>query len=161
MRWFFAHGSVMFAPAFEAAIQAPGRVVGWERRYGHPSVRNWGTPRAPAPTCCLIPGEAVDGVVFGVPAERAQVVEHTLRSREALDPISLVVETASGAVEALTWPMGTEWAHLDPDELASHARRNVTAGGGPAGHAVDYVRGVAQLLADHVDRITLEYLAAL
>lgn len=150
----------MFSPGFAARVAVPGRVAGWERRFGHPSVRNWGVPDAPAPTSCLVPGEMVDGVVYGVDGEWAGTVERGLVIREAAEPIEVEVVVDGGVVPALTWPMGTAWADLGPEALAEKAARNVAAGGGPSGDALEYLVGVARALDGRHDPVVSRYLAA-
>jgi cation transport regulator ChaC len=162
LRWFFAHGSVMFDPRFRYAEKVRATVAGWERRFGHPSTRNWGVPGAPAPTCSLVPGREVTGVGFGVEPASFPVVVDVLLRREAQEPIVVEMSVGDATVIALTWPMSAEWAHLNPDELARAATVNVSAGGGPAGNAMDYLRGVAGVLESMgaTDGVTRRYVAA-
>lgn len=152
----------MFAPRFPYAQKVPATVAGWERRFGHPSTRNWGVPGAPAPTCSLVPGREVTGLGFGFQSASFPVVLELLLRREAQEPIEVQMSVGDETVTALTWPMSTEWAHLDPDELARAATVNVSAGGGPAGNAMDYLRGVAGVLESMgaTDGVTRHYLQA-
>ncbi len=159
LRWVFGHGSVMFRPGFAHAARVKATVPGWERRFGQPSIRNWGSPGAPAPTCSLVPGEEVVGVAFGVEPQDLPTVLGALLEREAQDPIEVRMDVDGVAFDAFTWPMSSAWAHLDPEQLAQAALENVSAGGGPAGHAIDYLRGVAGALDQigAVDRLTGAY----
>ena len=163
MTWIFGHGSLMFRPGFAVDAARWGRVNGLERRYGHPSVRNWGSEHAPAPTACLVPGDGVDGLLLGCRPPGGTRVVDLLRRREAGEPTEVPVRTEDGTVIALTWPMRPSWAALAPADLARRARENERAGGGPSGTAIDYVLGVAGSLAagPGVDRTTAAYLAAL
>ena len=132
----------MFRPNFLFVEQHSVRVEGFSRRFGQPSTRNWGRPEHPAPTCSLIPGGAVDGVVFGVSDHHKEAVLRELRRREAQDPIELHVSIDGDEVTALTWTMNNPWAERSIEALVSAAVANVSHGGGPFGNAWDYVDGV-------------------
>ena len=149
----------MFSPGFDVLDRAWARLSGYERRFWHPSVRNWGTDDAPAPTCCLVPGPSVDGVAYLV--EPATVA--WINRREAMEPIAVEIDAGGRHLAALTWTMRRTWEGATAAELADHAIRNRAAGGGPSGDAVDYVAGVAAALRDGpgTDRATSEYLEAL
>ena len=149
LTWFFAHGSLMFSPGFHPEVTMPARAVGWERRFGQPSVRNWGRPGTPAPTCSLAPGEGCAGLAFGVGGSAAADVMRSLVAREAFEPITVTIELEAGDATAFTWRMGSEWNAATIDELVDAAVRNVEAGGGPRGDAWDYVHGVARALERH------------
>lgn len=149
LTWIFGHGSLMFDPGFEREITLPARAYGWERRFGQPSVRNWGRPGSPAPTCSLAPGFHCDGIVFGIGPGRRASVMRTLIDREAGEPITVTVSIAGGDVHAHTWMMGSEWNNSTIDDLVSAAVLNIGTGGGPSGDAWDYVRGVAGALEGH------------
>jgi cation transport protein ChaC len=162
LSWIFGHGSLMFRPQFPYVRRDPASVEGWERRYGQPSVRNWGTPGAPAPTSSLVPGGSVAGIAFGVAPDHRRQVLDTVSRREAQDPIEVTLEVGGTRVSGLTWPMTSVWAHLTADELAVAALDNVASGGGPSGHALDYLNGVAHVLASirSLDGVTGGYRAA-
>lgn len=158
MPWIFAHGSVMFRPDLEPKSVVWGRVIGWERRFGHPSVRNWGTPSAPAPTCCLIDGAEVAGRLVLVGSEDVEA----LIAREASQPIEVRAQGPHGPVAALTWPMTADWGELSSEQLAARAEASTDVGGGPSGDAIAYLVGVAASLASGpgLDPATLAYLTA-
>lgn len=149
LTWFFAHGSLMFSPGFTPEITMRARAVGWERRFGQPSVRNWGRPGTPAPTCSLAPGEGCAGLALGVRGSVASDVMRSLVAREALDPMTVTVELDEGDATAFTWKMGSAWNDASTEELVGAAVTNIDAGGGPSGDAWDYVEGVARSLARH------------
>lgn len=138
----------MFEPRFAFAVRHRGVVEGWERRLGQPSIRNWGRPSHPAPTSCLVPGEAVIGVAFGVERRRWQHVYDGLMDREAQQPVECMVHVEKTTVKALTWPMSATWADRPMEDLVAAGRANVLAGGGPHGHALDYANGLERSLAD-------------
>lgn len=163
LSWVFAHGSLMFDADFDPAIVLPGRGWGWERRFGQPSVRNWGTETAPAPTCSLSPGSHCDGLLLGLPQGRAGSILASLVRREANDPTTITVSTESGDVTAFTWLMSDAWASLAIDDLARRGVANVRAGGGPRGDAWNYVSGVQAALTAHglEDRLVSRYAASL
>jgi len=159
--WVFGHGSLMFRPGFDSADVRWGRVDGLERRFGHPSIRNWGTPAAPAPTCCLIPGSSVDGLVFRLGSAADAILER-IRLRESGTPAVVEVSVEGRRIRAFTWTMDGRWAGSSPDALARHASVNVARGGGPSGDAADYLRGVAGALEEGpgLDPATAAYAAA-
>lgn len=161
--WVFAHGSLMFDSGFETETVLPGRAWGWERRFGQPSVRNWGTKATPAPTCSLSRGSHCDGLLLGLPTARAGSILASLVQREANQPITVTVSSAFGDVSAFTWLMSDAWASLGVDELARHAMANVSAGGGPRGDAWRYASGVSGALASHghQDRLVTRYVERL
>lgn len=140
----FAHGSLMFHRV-PAPVAGPGRAIGWSRRFGHPSVRNWGTDAAPAPTCCLVEGGEVSGLVLSV--DRRSLA--AIAAREASEPVEIEVETDGTRTTAYTWTMRTTWADRHLDDLAGLGAANVAAGGGPSGDALDYATGVCETLRRH------------
>ena len=139
----------MFAPRFAFIARRPAVVHGWQRRLGQPSVRNWGRPSHPAPTSCLVPGEAVSGVAFGIAEHRWSDVYEALMAREAQEPVECAVALDDSTVPAITWPMSDGWSDHSIDRLVEAGRVNVLAGGGPHGHALDYAGGVMRELARH------------
>lgn len=149
LSWVFAHGSLMFDADFDATAVLPGRAWGWARRFGQPSVRNWGTEAAPAPTCSLSRGAFCDGLLLGLPGGGSGSILATLVRREANEPATITVSTGFGDTAAYTWLMSDAWASLGVDELASHGAANVRAGGGPRGNAWQYVAGVHETLSAH------------
>lgn len=159
LSWIFGHGSLMFRPEFPYVRRDPASMEGWERRFGQPSVRNWGTPGAPAPTSSLVPGGSVAGIAFGVGHDQRGRVLDSLCRREAQDPVEVTLEVRGRTVNGLTWPMTSAWAHLTAEELAEAAVRNVASGGGPSGHALDYLKGVADVLTSigSIDTVTGGY----
>jgi cation transport protein ChaC len=163
LSWVFAHGSLMFDADFDAAAVIPGRTWGWERRFGQPSVRNWGTKVAPAPTCSLSRGSHCDGLLLGLPEGRSGSILASLVQREANDPVTVTVSTEFGDVPAFTWLMSDAWAALAVDELAARGAANVRAGGGPRGDAWRYASGVRGALSSQGldDPLVSEYVEAL
>jgi cation transport protein ChaC len=149
LSWVFAHGSLMFDAEFDAAAVMPGRTWGWERRFGQPSVRNWGTDTAPAPTCSLSRGSHCDGLLLGLPGGRAGSILASLVRREAKQPITITASTEFGDVSAFTWLMSDAWSSLGIEELSGHGAANVAAGGGPRGDAWQYASGVHRALSGH------------
>ncbi len=147
-QWIFGHGSIMFEPRFEYALRRHGVVQGWERRLGQPSVRNWGRPSHPAPTSCLVPGEAVTGIAFGIERHRWQSVFGKVMEREAQEPVECTVHIGGTARNALTWPMSAVWAEHPMEALVEAGKANVLAGGGPHGHALDYAGGLRRALKE-------------
>ena len=163
LSWVFAHGSLMFDPGFDTAAVLPGRTWGWERRFGQPSVRNWGIEAAPAPTSSLSRGSHCDGLLLGLPHGRAGSILASLVQREAGGPTTVTASTEFGDVPAYTWLMSNAWASLGVEELADRGAANVMAGGGPRGDAWRYAFGVRDTLQDHglEDPLVTRYVEAL
>lgn len=163
LSWVFAHGSLMFDADFEPQMLLPGRAWGWERRFGQPSVRNWGTEVAPAPTCSLSRGSHCDGLLLGLPEGRSGSVLASLVQREANDPVTVTVSSEFGDVSAFTWLMSDAWATLGVGELVGRGADNVRAGGGPRGDAWRYGSGVRGALWSHGldDPLVSKYVAGL
>lgn len=163
LSWVFAHGSLMFDSEFEAAAVLPGRTWGWERRFGQPSVRNWGTTQTPAPTSSLSRGSHCDGLLLGLPEGRAGSVLASLVRREANEPATVTVRSEFGDVSAFTWLMSDAWASLGIEDLAGHGAANVLAGGGPRGDAWQYASGVRDALHAHglEDTLVTRYVSVL
>ncbi len=143
--WVFTHGSLMIEPPFPVVRSEPAVVEGWRRSFGHPSVRNWGNTDAPAPTSALVSGGSVSGIAHLV----ADDVIRQVVAREASDPLEVTPRIGHGRVPAQTWLMSDHWAHLPASRLAEAALRNVAAGGGPLGNALDYLDLVHRALALH------------
>ena len=146
LTWVFAHGSLMFRPDFAHADRRAARILGYARRFGQPSVRNWGRPGHPAPTCSLVPGPSVDGVAFGIAEGKRAAVLERLRNREGFEPLEVRARVDGCDVRALTWTMSNPWAHHSVEQLVSAAVRNIRAGGGPYGNAWNYLDGVRRAL---------------
>jgi cation transport protein ChaC len=163
LSWVFAHGSLMFDAGFEPAHVLSGRAWGWERRFGQPSVRNWGTTDTPAPTSSLSRGSHCDGLLLGLPNGHSGSILASLVEREANQPISLSVSTEFGDVTAFTWLMSDTWAELGVEQLAVRGVANIQAGGGPSGDAWRYAAGVRDTLDDHGlhDGLVSQYVDAL
>jgi cation transport regulator ChaC len=163
LRWVFGHGSIMFEPRFRHETQRPATLLDWERRLGQPSIRNWGRPDHPAPTSCLVPGDGVNGMLFGVAEDDWADVYARLLGREAQEPIECVVRSSDEEVEAVTWPMSDTWADRSVEELVEAAVTNVLSGGGPHGHAFDYAQGIQFALSSQGfrDGFVSEYHASL
>lgn len=163
LSWVFAHGSLMFDSDFDATTVLPGRAWGWERRFGQPSVRNWGTDSAPAPTSSLSRGTFCDGLLLGLPSGQSGSIIASLVRREANDPATITVSTEFGDTSAFTWLMSDAWASLGVDELTRRGAANVRAGGGPRGDAWRYVSGVHDTLSAHglQDELVTRYVARL
>ncbi len=141
--WLFAHGSLMIEPPFPVVRSEPAVVEGWRRSFGHPSVRNWGNTDAPAPTSALVAGGTVRGIAHLV----ADDVVRQVVAREASEPVEVTPHIGNGQIPAQTWLMSDRWAHLPASRLAQAALRNVAAGGGPLGNALDYLVLVHRALA--------------
>lgn len=141
--WVFTHGSLMADPPFPHRGVQVATVHGWRRTFGHPSVRNWGTPSHPAPTCSLVEGGSVSGVAYRIDHD----VLATIEDREASAPIPVNVRIASMETTAATWTMTDAWSNWTAPELAEAAHASIAAGGGPFGNAADYLALVRSGLA--------------
>ncbi len=160
--WVFGYGSIMFRPDFTVAEVRPALLRGRRRVFGHPSVRNWGTPERPAPTASLVDGGETWGLALR-PVGGADEILDLLVGREASTPEVTRLQTAVGPVTAHVWPMGSAWSDWGLDRLVAAAVANVEGGGGPHGDAWDYVDGMRGAMREHglVDPFVERYHRAL
>lgn len=156
--WVFAHGSLMIEPPYPVMRSQSAVVQGWQRSFGHPSIRNWGSSKAPAPTSALVSGGAVSGVAHLVDP----IVVRHIAAREASEPVEVTATVGGSSVAAKTWLMSDAWSLLSPARLAGAAIANVEAGGGPMGNAIDYLELVHRALVHHAvsDESVERYLEA-
>jgi cation transport protein ChaC len=105
--WVFAYGSLLWKPAFEFEATRRATVRGWHRAFCIRIVRFRGTPEQPGLMMSLDRGGQCRGVVFRVPADRAEASLHVLFRRELVvkpptnEPRWLVAQTPGGPVRAL------------------------------------------------------------
>jgi glutathione-specific gamma-glutamylcyclotransferase len=164
--WVFGYGSLIWDPGFPVAERRIGRVAGWHRSFCMRSIHHRGTVDHPGLVLALdlAEGASCTGLAFRVAdgAERETVA--ALRARELVSSAyletRLPVETAEGAIEALTYvidPDHAQYCRLDLDE---QARIIATATGG-RGRNRDYLWSTATHLAElGIADPDLEWLAA-
>jgi cation transport regulator ChaC len=95
------------------------------------------------------PGASVAGAVYLVAAPALELLsELDYRERAGYERVQLVVTTATGVIDAVTWiaPPGNEYdvGAMPLEALALHVRDSV----GPSGRNDDYVFRLEQALAE-------------
>ena len=80
--WLFGYGSLLWKPAFEFAESRMATVRGWHRSFCIRVARFRGTRDLPGLMMALDRGGQCQGMVFRVPADRAEATLHVLFRRE-------------------------------------------------------------------------------
>jgi cation transport protein ChaC len=151
--WVFGYGSLIWDPGFPVAERRIGRVDGWHRSFCMRSIHHRGTVEAPGLVLALDRAAAASctGVAFRVVEGAEQETVEALRARELVSSAyleaRLPIETAEGAIEALTYvidPDHDQYCHLDLEEQAQII---ATASGG-RGRNRDYLWSTAAHLAE-------------
>jgi glutathione-specific gamma-glutamylcyclotransferase len=164
--WVFGYGSLIWDPGFPVAERRIGRVAGWHRSFCMRSIHHRGTVDHPGLVLALdlAEGASCTGLAFRVAEGAEHETVAALRARELVSSAyletRLPVETAEGAIEALTYvidPDHAQYCRLDLDE---QARIIATATGG-RGRNRDYLWSTATHLAElGIADPDLEWLAA-
>ncbi|TNE88918.1 MAG: gamma-glutamylcyclotransferase [Deltaproteobacteria bacterium] len=144
----FGYGSLIWRPDFPFAGRYWARLDGWERRFWQGSPDHRGTPEAPGRVVTLVPGEAVWGVVFELPADTAETTMARLDVREqgGYELVERQVHAEHGPVVARTFvatPDNPEW--LGPDTVTAMAA-HIARSHGPSGANREYLLRLADAL---------------
>lgn len=105
--WVFGYGSLLWKPAFAFAESCPATVRGWHRSFCLKVARFRGTRELNGLMMALDRGGQCKGMIFRVPARRAESTLHTLFRRELVvkppgtPPRWLFAHTSDGPVRAL------------------------------------------------------------
>ncbi len=153
--WVFGYGSLMW-DGWEQALGGTrvdrAVLIAHRRSFNKKSVRNWGTPGAPAPTLGLepAPGGNCIGTAFEFPAAQRGAVETVLRSREGASFafVELAVRLPDGReVRALT-PVNdrSKATYMGNVPIAERGRLAKIARG-TSGSCVHYVRNIHEKLS--------------
>jgi cation transport protein ChaC len=150
--WVFGYGSLIWDPGFPVEERRIGRVTGWHRSFCMRSIHHRGSVEAPGLVLALDQreGASCTGVAFRVAREAETATVEALRARELVSSAyletRLAVETAEGALDALTFvidPDHAQYCHLGLEE---QARIIATATGGRGANR-DYLWQTAAHLA--------------
>jgi cation transport protein ChaC len=152
--WVFGYGSLMW-DGWEQTLGGSrvdrAALTDHRRSFNKKSVRNWGTPEAPAPTLGLEPALNVNciGTAFEFPGEQRVAVENLLREREGASfaLVELPVRLPDGQeVRALT-PVNNrnKRAYMGNIPIAQRGSLAKTARG-TSGTCVEYVRNIHEKL---------------
>jgi cation transport protein ChaC len=151
--WVFGYGSLIWDPGFPVAERRIGRVIGWHRSFCMRSIHHRGTVEAPGLVLALDRAVAASctGVAFRVVEGAEQETVAALRARELVSSAyleaRLPIETAEGAIEALTYvidPDHDQYCHLDLEEQA----QIIAMASGGRGRNRDYLWSTAAHLAE-------------
>lgn len=152
--WVFAYGSLMWNPLLAFDEECTATLVGWHRSFCLRSVVGRGSPERPGRVLSLQPGGQVQGVVLRFDDEAKAAAElRLLWAREMSSgayrprwvPVTLRDARTVDAIAFFADP--DHWQH-EADESAETVARVVAAASGLFGPNVDYVRALAQALAD-------------
>lgn len=154
--WVFAYASLIWRQEFEFTERRAARVHGWHRALEMWSHINRGTPECPGLVFALLRGGSCQGVVFRIPAARAELALKDLWFREmptgVYDPRWLRCATSQGTVNALAFTL----SHSSPSycgQLTPARYRQIFAQScGRYGTTLDYAqRTYESLLAEGID----------
>lgn len=151
--WVFGYASLIWRPEFQADEQRLARVHGHHRALQMRSRINRGTPQEPGLVFALVPGGSCQGMVYRIPAMRAEDELRRLWTREmptgVYDPKWLRCQTPGGQVRALAFTLSKRSPNyvdaLDEVTLLGVLRR----AHGRFGSTLDYLVETAQCLRRH------------
>jgi glutathione-specific gamma-glutamylcyclotransferase len=154
----FGYGSLLFRPDVRYALRRAAYVRGWQRRLDQGSPDHRGTPSllGRVATLVLAPDAECGGAVYTIdPAHRDAVLarlDHRERggyARIEVEAFLVGPETVPGeTVLATTWMATADNPfYLGPAPLAEMVAQ-IRAATGPSGTNADYVRRLAEALAD-------------
>ncbi|MGD9783187.1 MAG: gamma-glutamylcyclotransferase [Hyphomicrobiaceae bacterium] len=151
--WVFGYGSLMWKPGFQFIEARRARIVGFSRRFCVASVHHRGSARRPGLVLGLDRGGVCEGIVYRVPADRAESTLDYLREREQVNGVyrerRVPVEIEGGAsVRAVAYLV--ERAHpsyVGRLPIALQARI-ISGGRGLSGVNLDYVIATLRHLAE-------------
>jgi glutathione-specific gamma-glutamylcyclotransferase len=146
--WIFAYGSLMWDPAFHFAEVRRGRALGYARRFIlKDTFGARGTPENPGLMAALDVGPGCEGLVFRIARNKAEHESGMFWRREliayAYKPVFAKVETAFGAVEALTVIADRTSDYIRPDLSREEQVRYIATGAGFLGTSLQYIENIA------------------
>ncbi len=153
--WVFGYGSLLWKPGFEYAESRTATVRGWHRSFCVRVARFRGTRDLNGLMMAFDRGGQCRGMVFRVPAERAEAVLHALFRRElvvkppATPPRWLAARTDDGgSVQALGFVVDRRSTfysgRLPPEEVA----RELATAAGHWGTCAEYLHSTVSCLED-------------
>jgi len=147
----FAYGSLLYRPGFDYLERQPATLIGYARSFSQASPDHRGTSERPGRVVTLVEraGTSVMGAVYWVAAPALELLaELDFRERAGYERVRLLVSTAAGTPEAVTWiaPPGNAYdvGRLPLAALAEHVRHSV----GPSGRNDEYVFLLEDALAE-------------
>jgi cation transport protein ChaC len=166
--WVFGYGSLMWRPGFEFEERAPAALIGAHRSLCIYSFHHRGTVESPGLVLGLDEGGACRGVVFRVPAEKADPTIAYLREREqitevyveAMRPVSLL-DGSGRELDALCYIVDRRHPQYAGRLSIETQERLVRAAVGRSGANIDYVLNTVRHLEEvGIEDAELEALAA-
>ena len=150
--WVFAYGSLMWDPAFHFAEVRRGRVSGFARRFIlKDTFGPRGTQETPGLMAALDEGPGCEGLVFRIAADEAERESGMFWRRELIafsyKPVFAEVETAFGAVEALTVVADRTSDFIRPELTRDEQVRYIATGKGFLGTSMQYIENIAEHFA--------------
>jgi cation transport regulator ChaC len=150
--WIFGYGSLIFRPSFPFEERREAWLRDWGRHFWQGSTDHRGVPEAPGRVVTLVPepGARCWGVAYRIATERVEEVLTHLDFREqgGYERHRVHLETReSSLLEAVVYVAGPSNPHyLGPATLEAIAEV-VRSARGPSGSNRDYVRLLAEALA--------------
>jgi cation transport protein ChaC len=164
--WVFGYGSLIWDPGFPVAERRIARVTGWHRSFCMRSIHHRGTVDDPGLVLALdkADGAACTGLALRVETGAEEATLSALRERELISSAYLEqvlsVETAEGAVEALTYVIDPDHAQYCGGLALEEQARIIARATGGRGPNRDYLWSTTAQLADlGVSDPDLEWLA--
>jgi cation transport regulator ChaC len=151
--WIFGYGSLIFRPSFAYEDRREAWLRDWGRRFWQGSMDHRGVPEAPGRVVTLVPepGARCWGMAYRIATERVEEVLAHLDFREqgGYERHRVKLETREPLpLDALVYVAGPSNPHyLGPSTLEEIAAV-VRSAHGPSGSNLDYVRRLAQALAE-------------
>ncbi|WP_119153008.1 gamma-glutamylcyclotransferase [Caldimonas tepidiphila] len=141
--WVFGYGSLIWRPEFEHVEQRLATVHGYHRALKMWSRVNRGTPQCPGLVFALLSGGSCRGMVFRIPAARAEAELQRLWQREmptgVYDPRWLPCRTAQGPVQALAFTLSRRSPNYTGTLAPETLQRIFSQACGRYGSTLDYV----------------------
>ena len=155
--WIFGYGSLIFRPSFAYEERREAWLRDWGRRFWQGSMDHRGVPEAPGRVVTLVPepGARCWGMAYRIATERVEEVLAHLDFREqgGYERHRVKLETREPLpLDALVYVAGPSNPHyLGPSTLEEIAAV-VRSAHGPSGSNLDYVRRLAEALAEAGER---------
>lgn len=142
--WIFGYGSLMWDPAIYFSEVRRARLCGYHRSFCLVDRSGGrGTEAAPGAMAGLGKGGTCEGLVFRIPAARAEVETEVIWRREMIAPcydaVFAPVETAHGTVDALCFVADPEADMIDIDLPHADRVRYLATGTGLLGTSREYL----------------------
>lgn len=151
--WVFGYGSLMWdgwQAEFNCTRRSIADLQGHTRTFNKASIKNWGSRQCPGPTLNLAPRADVNcrGYAFEFAETDQPLVKAYLSKREGGFTLAeRRARLADGPLITATVPIYENGKNLIENSSTEIIVAMIRAAGGTSGNCVDYVRNVAEQLA--------------